>query len=121
MTKLYGIQHKDTLGAALNLAGSLIDLQRFEEAKALFRKTIPVARRVLGDNDETRLKMPWHYARALYEDTGATLDDLREAVTTIEDTVRIARRVMGGGHPLVESIESDLERSRAALREAPHS
>ena len=30
---------------------------------------------------------------ALYQDDGATLDDLREAVTTLEDTERIARRV----------------------------
>ena len=34
-----------------------------------------------------------------YEDPGATLDDLRDAVTTLEDTARIARRVFGGAHP----------------------
>ena len=52
---------------------------------------------------------------------GATLDDLHEAVTTLEDTVRIARRVLGGAHPLTSSIERSLRRSRAALRarEAP--
>ena len=41
------------------------------------------------------------YAEALYKDTGATLDDLREAVTTLEKTERTARRVLGGAHPLV--------------------
>ena len=52
---------------------------------------------------------------------GATLDDLHEAVTTLEDTVRIARRVLGGAHPLTSSIERSLRRSRAALcaRETP--
>ena len=35
----------------------------------------------------------WNYAMALYQDEGATLDDLREAVTTLEDAGRIARRV----------------------------
>ena len=35
------------------------------------------------------------YAKALYEDDGATLDDLREAVDTYEDTERTARRVLG--------------------------
>ena len=34
------------------------------------------------------LKMRWIYAKALYKDPGATLDDLREAVTTLEDCNR---------------------------------
>ena len=52
----------------------------------------------------------------LYSDKGATLDELREAVTTLEDTVRIARRVMGGAHPITMGIEEDLRNVRAALR-----
>ena len=56
------------------------------------------------------------YARALYFDTGATLDDLREAVTTLEETERTARRVLGGTHPLTEGIEVDLQNARAKLR-----
>ena len=46
-------------------------------------------------------------------DPDATLSDLREAVTTLEDAERIARRVFGGAHPLTKGIEGDL---RAALR-----
>ena len=53
---------------------------------------------------------------ALYEGDGATLDDLREAVTTLEDVERIARRVLGGSHPLTTDIEHALQESRAALR-----
>ena len=56
------------------------------------------------------------YARSLCEDDGATLDDLREAVTTFEDAGRIARRVLGGAHPVTESIEGNLQDARAALR-----
>ena len=52
-------------------------LERFEEAKSLLRKTMPVARRVLGESHELTLKMRWIYAAALYRDDGATLDDLR--------------------------------------------
>ena len=59
--------------------------------------------------------MRWAYARALYEDPGATLDDLREAVETIEDTGRIVRRVLGGEHPLAMWIEGDFQKARAAL------
>jgi hypothetical protein len=49
-------------------------------------------------------------------DTGATLDDLREAVTGLEDVERTALRVLGGAHPLTEAIEHALRRARAALR-----
>ena len=74
-------------------------LKRFEEARSLLRKTIPVARRVLRDNDRLTLVMRMVYAAAIYCDPSATLDDLREAVATLEDAGRIARRVLGGAHP----------------------
>ena len=54
--------------------------------------------------------------KALYLDDAATLDDLREAVTTLEDTGRTARRVLGGAHPTTEGIEESLRYARAALR-----
>ena len=113
--KLYGKEHERTLIAASNYAASLRDLKRFEEIKSLMRKTIPVARRVLGGNHELTLKMRCIYARALYEDPGATLDDLREAVTTLEETERTARRVLGGAHPTTTGVESCLREARAAL------
>ena len=54
-------------------------------------------------------------ARALHEDDGATLDDLRKAVTTLEETAPIARRVFGSSHPLASSIERYLRNARATL------
>ena len=53
---------------------------------------------------------------ALYKDDSASLDDLREAVTMLEDTERTTRRVFGGAHPLTFSIEDELRNARAALR-----
>jgi hypothetical protein len=114
--KLYGREHRDTLLEANNCGLLLRDLRRFEEARSLFRKTLPVARRVLGDNDRLTLKMRWFFAEALYEDPDATLDDIREAVTTLEDTERIARRVMGGAHPTTEGLGTCLRNARAVLR-----
>ena len=54
-------------------------------------------------------------------DPGATLDELREAVTTLEDTERRARRVLGGAHPDVGLLELSLRGARATLaaRETP--
>ena len=40
-----------------------------------------------------------------------------EAVTTLEDTASIARRVLGGAHPTTVSIERDVRKARAALRD----
>jgi len=76
----------------------------------------PVARRVLGENHHLTLRMKWTYAQSLYMDASASLDDVREAVTTLEDTARTARRVLGGAHPLTEGIEDDLRAARAVLR-----
>ena len=52
----------------------------------------------------------------LYDHPAATLYDVRESVATLEETTRVARRVLGGEHPLTKGIEDDLRESRAALR-----
>ena len=80
------------------------------------RRMTPVAQRVLGESDGITLRMRTTYAMALYKDDGATLDDLREAVTTLEDTRRIARRVLGGTYPTTVGIEKSLRKARAAFR-----
>ena len=115
---LYGKEHKETTIDALNYATDLLRLERFAEAKALLRETLPVARRVLEEENENMLRLSWTYARTLYEDTGATLDDIREAVNTLEELERTARRVFGGAHPLTEGIGGELRASRAVLEVA---
>ena len=106
---------------ASNYAGALNILRCFEEAKALLRKTIPVARRILGESNNITLRMRCLYAAELYQDPAATLDDIRESVTMLEETGRIAQRVMGGANPLTKGIGEGLRQARAALRarEAP--
>ena len=117
--KHYGEEHKYSLGAAYNLAICLRNLERFEEAKSLLRKTTPVARRVLGESHDLTLKMRWHYARALYEDTGTTLDAVLEAVTTLEDIAQTARRVFGAANPTTVSFEESLRNALEAQRPLP--
>ena len=113
--KLYGEEHEQTIRMALNYGTLLGQLNRFEEAKLLLRKFIPAARRVLGENHGRTLKIRWAYADALFGDPSATLDDLREAVATLEETERTARRVFGNSHPTVLDIGEDLKSSREAL------
>ena len=101
---------------ANNYANGLVDLRRFEEAKSLLRKTMPIARRALGETHRLMFKIRRMFAEALVRADGATLDELREAATTLEDSGRTARRVFGGSHPLTTKIDGDLRQARAALR-----
>jgi len=115
--KLNGEEDESTIRAALNCATSFISLQRFEEAKSLIRKMMPVAQRVLGQENYLTLQMRWNHARTLSRTTAArAFDDIREAVTTLEETERTMRRVLGGAHPSIARIEEDLRNARAALR-----
>ena len=79
------------------------------------RKMIPKAL-LLGDNDGPILKMKSNYATALYTDPGATLEDLREAVSIFEEIEPTARRVLGSAHPFTLSIGPELRVSRKLLR-----
>ena len=111
-----GEENIQTLREAVCYAIGLIGSSRFEDAKALLRKTLPVARRVFGENEVLPLTMRTKYARALYQDPGVTLSDLREAVSTLEDVAGISRRVMSGAHPITKGTEGELRAARAVLR-----
>ena len=124
--KLNGEDEGTTLLAASNYASSLVssnfdNQERFEEARSVLRKMVPVARRVLGEGHGTTLGLRANYCQALYRGEIATLDDIREAVTILEDLAPFARRVLGGAYPLAMSIETTLRDARAALhaRETP--
>ena len=115
-SKVHGKENYDTLREASNYALTLIELGRDAEAKAFTRNRTPVTRRALGDNNDVTLKMRRYYAIALYRDAGASLNDLREAVTTLEDVEQTARRVLGSAHPTIIWIERSLREARAVLR-----
>ena len=116
--QLLGEENRDTLEAAGNLAITLRDLERFQEARSVLRNAIPLTRRVLGESDQFALAVRSNYAEALYRDDGATLADLSEAVTTLEETEQTARRVLGGAHPTTASIQRFLGESRNVLARA---
>ena len=116
-----GEEQEETLRAAGNYASTLVGLKRFEEARSLLLKTLPV-RRVIGDSNDLSLNTRLIYARALYKDDGATLDDLREAVTTLEEMLKGPRGACSGAshesHPLAKIIGNNLRLARAALQAA---
>ena len=94
---------------------SLKDLQRFEEVKSVLRRAIPVSRRTLGEGCDSTLSMRSLYAEALCRDPGATLDDFREAVASLAEIERTARRVFGGTHPTTVDTERALQSARSML------
>ena len=49
-------------------------------------------------------------------DPSATLDDAREAFTTIEEIYPTARRVLGGAHPLTMDLKLGLRNAQVVLR-----
>ena len=60
--------------------------------------------------------MPTPQAIYTDSDNGATLDDLREAVTIFEDTERTARRVFGGHTQSPRTLSYRCEMRDATLR-----
>ena len=114
--EVFGTDYAATIKVASNYAVSLGDLRRYAETKAVLRKMMPVAQRFLGEGHALTLRMKGLYATSLYVDDIATQDDLREAVRTLEDAGRIARRLLGSSHPTTKAFEHHLRNSRAALR-----
>ena len=113
--KLEGKAGKRTLAAANNYINLLRILKRFKEARSLLRKTTPLAQRVLGEGHQVTLTMKKMKAEMLYDDDGATLDDLREAVEMLESVARVWTRVFGEAHPETPMIRAALEDAREVL------
>ena len=114
--RTFGEEHERTLGEANNQALLLGLLHRHEEAVSVYSKIMPVSRRVLGKDHPLTLRIRGGYAGVLCSSKDATLDDLGEAVTTLEDTTGTARRVMGGANPITVGLEKQLRQTREKLR-----
>ena len=87
--KLFGEEHMQIPSSSQQLRERSLALKRFEEAKSLLRKMMAVARRVLGENHEDYAQdevESEHRRGSTAATPDATLGDLREAVTTLEDT-----------------------------------
>ena len=95
-----GKEHEETLRAANNYAWGLCKVSSTsKKPRHCCANDTGGATRSRERVAISRSSMRWVYAQALYHDDSATLDDLREAVTTLEDAEPIARRVLGGAHP----------------------
>ena len=115
--KLHGENHQETIWSAGYLANGLYRTRRFDEGKALLRKVIPVARRVLGKGNIDTIRLRWSYGLFLFRSPDATLDDIREAVATMEETYRTVEGVFGAEHAYTREMDpKDIRFARAELR-----
>ena len=115
---MFLVMKKRVSQCASNYAISLGHLKRFKEAKSLTRKTILVARRVLGENHRLTLSLRWTYASTLSHSESATVADLSEAVTTLESVAMSYKRVLGTSHPETSRVQKELNTMRTRLARA---
>ena len=105
-----------TLIGAGNLAATLVDtLQQFDEAKAFLRDRIPEAIRALGKDHDITFKLRRMYAQSLYENDGASREDVTAAIETLEDLDRRGTRVYGPAHPQTVTTRNRLAEAREKL------
>ena len=63
---------RENLISANNYASTLVTLEQHKKLSVL-RKTMPVARRVLGEGNDLTLRLRWNYAKGLYKGAAARL------------------------------------------------
>ena len=72
------------------------------------REQLPKARRALGAENDTFLRLRGLYANALRDDHGSSRDDVVEAETIFEELASTTRRVYGEFHPFAKLIQHEL-------------
>ena len=86
---------------------ALLTLQRFEEAKKVLRKVVPVAQRVLGTEHDITLSLREDLSRATL-DGGSSANEKRQALRTLEEVAGVMRRVLGPAHPETLHAQEEL-------------
>ena len=119
--RLKGTDHEQTINAANNLAISSMALGHLGDAQSLLRKNIRACRRSFGDDHVYTFRARSLFVRILYADP-ASIEDLREAVSIMEDVCRRGRRVLGDSHPEYHELQRNLATARRVLARAvaPH-
>ena len=105
------------LASLASVSISVTNVLAVEASERMVHRAVRLARmaEALGENDDLTFATILNYAQSLYKDASATLNDLREAESTLKDAVRLARRVLGSTHPTVVQMENSLQNARAIL------
>ena len=114
--RLFG-HDEDSLLSALSLSIALVRAGNASESMTLSRPLLPVARRVLGADNDMCLRLAHVYVHAVMECATPSRDELIFAEKLLENTARRFRRVFGTAHPSTPRAESDLFHLRRRLAE----
>ena len=90
-------------------------LQQFDEAKAFLRDRIPEAVRALGKDHGITFVLQRMYAQCLYQNDGASRDDVTAAIAQLEDLDRRMTRTYGTVHPQTYTTRYFLAEAREKL------
>jgi hypothetical protein len=112
----FGETHTETLGIALDLAITLREADKNADAKSFLRGRVLIADRFLGREKMLSLRLRWVYANSLTDSADATIDDLVEAVETLESVAKSWKRVMGERHPETVKVLNASKSAREKLR-----
>ena len=82
----------------------LVDCKKWDEARQMRREFSPRLRRVLGTEDSRVLASRAAGARILYEHPDASLEEAREAVTSLEKIARTTERVLSENDGSIQTI-----------------
>ena len=91
------------------------DLEQFDEARAFLRDRIPEAIRVLGKNHDLTFKLQRMHSQCLFENAGASLEDVTAAIAALVDLDRRQTQVFGSRHPQTAGTRRFLEKARQKL------
>ena len=84
----------------MKLAGSLVNLGHYAEARSFLREPTAVAR-TLGPDSVPLLKLRWAYACTVGKDHGASLEVMMETTPLVEECLRTTRRLLGDENPIL--------------------
>ena len=105
-----------------SLASQTTRLSSVDSSSSAASESSRVGSSPVGDSDSRRRRArAGHVATgvlALSRDNGATLDDLREAVTTLESVANSWKQVFGQAHPETPMVQGALEMARKTLARA---
>ena len=112
---------RDTLSAAARLSSNLIETHSHGIALEFLPEKISTAKRVLGCNHETTLRLEKHYAMALFLvdtiiDPSKTWEEEKvEAFHLMEKVYRLMREHLGASHVLTRSCVGLIKDNRLLL------
>ena len=106
---LYGPSHERTILGAMCASSSLNTLKRYAEAREFMREQIDISRRSLGASHEMTLKLRRNLCKNYFLDqSNFSAEEMRQALSDLEDVLRLWRRVFGEQHPQTKFTEAML-------------